>query len=108
MRSTADSMADADSMLAAALAQCGGWTKICFGIRKRRIVMSKSILLATSHHRVGLFRAALSHISEVLHLWRDRFERRRELARLSERELHDIGRSWSDIAHEVDKPFWRA
>jgi uncharacterized protein YjiS (DUF1127 family) len=33
---------------------------------------------------------------------------RRELARLSERELHDIGRSWSDIAHEVDKPFWRA
>jgi uncharacterized protein YjiS (DUF1127 family) len=33
---------------------------------------------------------------------------RRELARLSEGELHDIGRSWGDIAHEVDKPFWRA
>ena len=22
--------------------------------------------------------------------------------------LHDVGISWSDIAHEVEKPFWRA
>ena len=66
--------------------------------------MSKSILLMTNHHRVGVFRGALSQISEVLHTWRDRSKMRRELARLSERELHDIGRCWSDIAHEVDKP----
>ena len=70
--------------------------------------MSKSILLMTNRHRVGVFRGALSQISEVLHTWRDRSKMRRELARLSEGELHDIGRSWSDIAHEVDKPFWRA
>jgi uncharacterized protein YjiS (DUF1127 family) len=81
---------------------------IPFSIRKKRIDMSKSILLMTNHHRVGLFRGALRQISEVLHTWGDRSRMRRELARLSERELHDIGRSWSDIAHEVDKPFWRA
>jgi len=97
-------MAAADSTLAAALAYCGAWSSI----RKKRIVMSKSILLMTNHHRVGVFRGALSQISEVLHAWRDRSKMRRELARLSERELHDIGRCWSDIAHEVDKPFWRA
>ncbi len=33
---------------------------------------------------------------------------RRELSNWSERELHDIGRSWSDVAYEADKPFWRA
>jgi hypothetical protein len=31
-RSTAGSTADADSMLAAALVQCVGWTNTCFGI----------------------------------------------------------------------------
>jgi uncharacterized protein YjiS (DUF1127 family) len=69
--------------------------------------MSKSILLMAHHHRVGLLRGALNQISELLHAWRERYRMRRELAGLSGRELHDIGRSWSDIAHEVDKPFWR-
>src|SRR6516164_4699056 len=101
-------MPAADSTLAAALAHYGARTNPRFSIRKKRIVMSKSILLMTNHHRVGLFRGALSQISEVLHTWGGRSKMRRELARLSERELHDIGRSWSDIAHEVDKPFWRA
>jgi len=31
-----------------------------------------------------------------------------ELARWTERDLHDVGLSWSDIAHEAEKPFWRA
>jgi uncharacterized protein YjiS (DUF1127 family) len=70
--------------------------------------MSKSILLMTNHHRFGLFRRALSQMSEVLHMWRHRYTTRRELAHWSEQDLHDIGRSWSDIANEVDKPFWRA
>ena len=47
-------------------------------------------------------------MSEVLHMWHDRYTMRRELAQLSEQDLHDIGRSWSDIADEIDKPFWRA
>ena len=40
--------------------------------------------------------------------WRQRYQTRRELASWSDRELHDIGMSWSDVAHEADKPFWRA
>jgi uncharacterized protein YjiS (DUF1127 family) len=50
----------------------------------------------------------LSQIGETLHVWRQRYRSRRELASWSERELHDIGISWSDIAHETEKPFWRA
>ena len=26
----------------------------------------------------------------------------------SDRELHDVGISWSDVAYEAEKPFWRA
>ena len=26
----------------------------------------------------------------------------------SDRDLHDIGVSHSDVAYEIDKPFWRA
>ena len=75
---------------------------------QKEVVMSKSTLLMINHYGFGLFRRALSQMSEVLDMWHDRYTMRRELARLSEQDLHDIGRSWSDIADEVDKPFWRA
>ena len=58
----------------------------------------------TNHHSTGL----LAHISETFHVWRDRQRQRRELARWTDRDLHDVGLSWSDIAHEAEKPFWRA
>jgi uncharacterized protein YjiS (DUF1127 family) len=70
--------------------------------------MGKSVLLVIDQHGFGLFRRALSQMSEVVHMWYDRYTMRRELAGLSEQDLHDIGRSWSDISDEVDKPFWRA
>jgi uncharacterized protein YjiS (DUF1127 family) len=57
-----------------------------------------------NHHESGL----LAQIGETLHVWRQRYQSRRELASWSERELHDIGISWSDIAYETEKPFWRA
>jgi uncharacterized protein YjiS (DUF1127 family) len=57
-----------------------------------------------NHHDQGI----LSQIGETLHVWRQRYQSRRELASWSERELHDIGISWSDIAYEAEKPFWRA
>jgi uncharacterized protein YjiS (DUF1127 family) len=57
-----------------------------------------------NHHEPGI----LSQIGETLHVWRQRYQSRRELASWSERELHDIGISWSDIAYESEKPFWRA
>jgi len=43
----------------------------------------------------------------VVSTWRERVRVRRSLASMSERELHDIGTGWSEIAHEVSKPFWR-
>jgi uncharacterized protein YjiS (DUF1127 family) len=57
-----------------------------------------------NHHAPGV----LSQLAETFHLWRQRYQSRKELASWSERELHDIGVSWSDIAYETDKPFWRA
>jgi uncharacterized protein YjiS (DUF1127 family) len=47
-------------------------------------------------------------VGETLHLWRQRYRDRQELASWTERDLHDIGVSRSDIAHELEKPFWRA
>jgi uncharacterized protein YjiS (DUF1127 family) len=52
--------------------------------------------------------AFLASISEKLHVWGDRWRQRRELSHWTERELHDVGLSWSDVVREVEKPFWRA
>jgi uncharacterized protein YjiS (DUF1127 family) len=63
-------------------------------------------------------RAACSPCRELLELllgapalarlWRRRVRERRELARLDDRMLRDIGLSPSERARELDKPFWRA
>jgi len=58
----------------------------------------------TNHHEAGV----LHQVAEMAYVWRHRRQSRRELARWSERDLHDIGLSWNDIADEVSKPFWRA
>lgn len=50
----------------------------------------------------------LGRLGETLHVWRERQRQRRELARWTDRDLHDVGLSWSDIAREAEKPFWRA
>ena len=60
--------------------------------------------LINHHHSGGLF----AQLSETLHVWRDRQRQRRELAQWTDRDLHDVGLSWSDIVHEAEKPFWRA
>jgi uncharacterized protein YjiS (DUF1127 family) len=57
----------------------------------------------TNSHSTGL----LAQISETLHVWRERQRQRRELARWTDRELHDVGLSWSDVVREAEKPFWR-
>jgi uncharacterized protein YjiS (DUF1127 family) len=57
-----------------------------------------------NHHEPGVLR----QIGETLHVWRQRYRSRRELAQWSDRELHDVGISWSDVAYEAEKPFWRA
>jgi uncharacterized protein YjiS (DUF1127 family) len=58
----------------------------------------------TNHHVPRIW----TRLGETLHIWRQRYQERQELARWTERDLHDVGLSWSDIANEVDKPFWRA
>jgi uncharacterized protein YjiS (DUF1127 family) len=58
----------------------------------------------TNHHVPGI----LAQLSDTLHTWRHRYQTRRELTQWTDRDLHDVGLSWSDIAHEADKPFWRA
>ena len=57
-----------------------------------------------NHHGSGFF----AQLAETLHVWRERQRSRRQLAELSARDLHDVGLSWSDIAYEAEKPFWRA
>ena len=44
---------------------------------------------------------------ETLRLWRRRVRERGELARLDDRMLHDLALTPSQVAFEVQKPFWR-
>jgi uncharacterized protein YjiS (DUF1127 family) len=50
----------------------------------------------------------LTGFSQRLNVWSNRWRQRHELAQWTDRDLHDVGLSWSDIAREVEKPFWRA
>jgi len=58
----------------------------------------------TNHHAPAL----LQQIGETIHVWHERYRTRRELTNWTARDLHDVGLSWTDIAYEADKPFWRA
>jgi len=58
----------------------------------------------TNDHGSGI----LAQLSGTFHVWRDRQRQRRELAQWTDRDLHDVGLSWSDIVQEAEKPFWRA
>ena len=58
----------------------------------------------TNHHAPGL----LHQIGETLHVWHERYRTRQELYQWTNRDLQDVGLSWSDIAFEAEKPFWRA
>ena len=57
-----------------------------------------------NHHGSGI----LAQLGDTFQVWRERRRQRRELAQWTDRDMHDVGISWSDIAHEVEKPFWRA
>ena len=57
-----------------------------------------------NHHGQGVF----AQLAETLHVWRQRYEARRELAQWSDRDLHDIGVSSGDAIYEASKPFWQA
>lgn len=61
----------------------------------------------TNHHREP-HPGALAALMALLRVWRQRSIARSELARLTDRDFHDVGASWSDYAYEASKPFWRA
>ena len=60
-------------------------------------------------HRVTNYQSpsAVSRLMARLRLWRRRARERSQLARLSERDLHDIGMSRGTVSAELQKPFWR-
>jgi uncharacterized protein YjiS (DUF1127 family) len=58
----------------------------------------------TNHHGSGFF----AQLGETFHVWRERLRQRRELSQWTDRDLHDVGLSRSDIVNEAEKPFWRA
>lgn len=43
---------------------------------------------------------------DELYAWQERFRGRNALAEMDARMLKDIGLTPSDVASEVDKPFW--
>jgi uncharacterized protein YjiS (DUF1127 family) len=63
-----------------------------------------SLQSMTNPHGNGVW----AQLGETLHVWRERQRQRCELAQWTDRDLHDVGLSWSDIVHEAEKPFWRA
>jgi uncharacterized protein YjiS (DUF1127 family) len=58
----------------------------------------------TNHHASMSF----ATVAETLHVWRKRFQERRELTHWSERDIHDAGLSVGDVMAEAGKPFWQA
>ncbi len=58
----------------------------------------------TNNHEFGL----LARANGRLHLWISRWRQRDELTHWSDRDLRDVGLSWSDVVREAEKPFWRA
>ena len=49
----------------------------------------------------------IGRIGDTARLWGRRIRERNELARLGDRELHDIGASSADVWRETNEWFWR-
>ncbi|MGE8392665.1 MAG: DUF1127 domain-containing protein [Pseudomonas sp.] len=66
----------------------------------------KSLVLQYSTSRHSWFYYLGQGFSQQLMRWRQLHRERRELARLSDAALDDIGLSRADILREVERPFW--
>ena len=60
--------------------------------------------IMTKSHELGF----LARFGTQVHIWIDRWRQRDELTHWSDRDLRDVGLSWSDVVREAEKPFWRA
>ncbi len=63
--------------------------------------------ISLSPARKFLFTELLETLGPRIRRWRDRARQRAELARMSDREIRDIGVSRAEVWREVRKPFWR-
>ena len=59
------------------------------------------------HHASAAGPGVLARAVATLQRWRERGQERRQLARMTPRELHDIGLSNVDAWREANKPLWR-
>ena len=57
--------------------------------------------------KVKTLLAIVRSIAMLVRLWRERSRGRRELAVMSERDMHDMGICRADAADEIGRPFWR-
>lgn len=55
----------------------------------------------------GAMRRGARRLMGVLRLWRRRRRDRREVARLDDRMLKDVGLTRADAEFLINKPFWR-
>jgi len=56
---------------------------------------------------MSFFDAYASHASALLATWRQHVAQRRALARISDRDLGDLGLSPGQAEWEIAKPFWK-
>lgn len=63
-----------------------------------------SVLTGLAHLPLALSRGTL----RMLSVWQQRYSQRRQLQRLSDAMLKDIGLSRADVDGESRKPFWQA
>jgi uncharacterized protein YjiS (DUF1127 family) len=60
------------------------------------------------YDRIAHLGLRFDHLGATLATWSERARMRRELRRLDDHLLDDVGLSREQIAAEIDKPFWRA
>jgi uncharacterized protein YjiS (DUF1127 family) len=76
----------------------------------QKLHLWRAVMAEIAHHSlINSQASAVPHrVFATLGLWRRRIRERRQLARLSEHDLHDIGVSRGMLYNELRKPFWRA
>jgi uncharacterized protein YjiS (DUF1127 family) len=79
-------------------------------ISRHKRISTEGVMAYIALHRVTNYQSTpvVSRLVAQLRLWRRRARERNQLARLSERDLHDIGMSRGTVYAELQKPFWHA
>ena len=57
--------------------------------------------------KYGSFRVLVKQAIKKIAYWMERSKQRRELARLDDHMLEDIGYSRTEVQKEIAKPFWK-